>query len=560
MKIKALKSLSAILGIIIAAAALLSGFSITAFAETEMPSDVKFSVTIDNSGAEDPIEDVESVFFHYPYVYTTEVGDKGYRYRSEECKITQDPEKPNSYWFDGTLSEKINSLASDKKLDCYIYFYIGGRYIQSNTIEYKSSSDRMNFKVVNKTMTPDWEAGSIYNLGKPSSGYCSRVCNNGKIEPERYRSTIYLYVGGGKVPTPGGGAKDTKSVQLALMETFAGSSYDNTASKEIKWIVTTDETCPTSFKQKSDTSVCKVSKGKVTAVDEGDAYVWACRVDPNDKEKVSVDESCCIRICVENAPAKIEITDTSANDAKKISGIDLNVGESKKVYLKITSRIENGWLRKECDFKVTKGSEYISVTEGYDNFTVTALPVVLKDNKPVKAEVTVTSRYNTKKAKLKVTVSNGVVDFHEHEDHPYTIKPLQIIMSDQKQTVTISKDTLENCAVTSAEKHFHDYEDTTLRDMPMTDKPKVFVTTATTVTDSMVYKTGKKTTIKFSGTKSPSVSASYKDGAVTLKVKKGAAEEKGNVIIVYNTEKYLAIPYTISKTAPAESGTETPQS
>ncbi len=35
---------------------------------------------------------------------------------------------------------------------------------------------------------------------------------------------------------------------------------------------------------------------------------------------------------------------------------------------------------------------------------------------------------------------------------------------------------------------------------------------------------------------------------------------KRNGIIVYNTEKYLAIPYTISKTAPAESGTETPQS
>lgn len=535
MKIKALKPLSAMIGLWIAVSALLSGFNITAFAAEE-PSKVKFSLTITDSSAE--VSPITYAYFYHPYVYETEAGRKGSGIRSQSCLLTAVEGADGKYTFEGTLSEKINTLNSDGKMKCYLCIYYGesSRYLRSQTIEYAGESTEMQFKIdAAKSATPDWEKAYIYSFDDCYSSYVSRLDDTNTTP--RYTGSISVYLGGGKVKTLGGGQKNTQTKQLTLWETFAGEAINTTKSGQINWIVTKDETCPTSFRQKSDTSVCKVSKGKVTPVAAGSAYVWACRVDPNDATKVSVDESCCVEVYVREAPTKITLTESKSEDAAKITKLNMNIGETKKIYLNFESR-GDGYIYRDCTFEVTKGSEYISVSGSYDYFIVTALPKVFETNKPVKATIVVQSRYNTKKAKLSVTIGNDVVEVGKAE-------PLAITSSDSNQTLTIDAATLSGYITTSGKKYFP--EDETVSAMAMTGKPKVFVTSSADVTDDMVYKTANSgASIKFSGEKSRSVSASYKEGGISVKVKKNAPAESGNIIIVFNTEKYLAIPFTIS--------------
>lgn len=532
MKVKALKSLSVLIGIWIAVGALLSGLSITAFAAEE-PSKVKFSITItDVNGTPEPISG-GYVYLWYPYIHTSETGKTTSTIRTESCKVEAVSGTPGKYTFEGTLSEKINTLNSDGKKNCYIYFYYGEArvYVESAYVEYKDENTEMKFDVKVKAVTPGWKNGYIYSKDYPGSYYAYA-----KSGDEPYTGGFTLYANGGKLGTAGGGIKNTKTRELVLIENFYDTSCNTTQSKQISWIVTKEKVCPTSFKQLSDSSVCKVSKGKVTAVAPGTAYVWACRVDPNDKTKVSEDESCCLRVWVEDAPKSITLKESRAEDAPKLSKLNLSIGESKTVYMKFDGKTDD--IEKDCTFEVTKGSEYVSVSGAYGYFTVTALPTVLEKGKTVKATVVVQSQYSKAKAKLTITVGNEVVEVGKAE-------PLAITSSDANQALTIDAETINSYITTSGKKYFP--EDETISAMAMTGKPKVFVTSAPNVTDDMVYKTTSSgTSIKFSGTKSSSVSATYKDGVVSVKVKKNAPAESGNIIIVFSTKKYLVIPFTIS--------------
>lgn len=538
MKTKALKSLSAVIGIWIAVVSLLSGLSITAFAE-EQPSKVKFTLTVTDEN--DEPKTISYVYFRHPYVYTTETGRRDSSYRSEYVHVTPVAGSPGKYSFEGTLSEKINRL-SGTGLDCDVYFYYNygqfSRYISSRTINYTDENTIMEFSVTIKknmpAVTPDWKGGRIYSQSKPYHGYIGEV----EANDDPYVGSITLYASGGKLNTPGGGVNDTKTEQLALIEEF-GSEYCNTTeSKEIKWIVTKDQECPTEFTQKSDTSVCKVSKGKVTAVAAGNAYVWACRVDPDDPKKVSVGESACVHVYVYEAPKKLVLRLSRDEEEPTVSKTDLNIGESVRAYIGFEGKGE-GSVDKDYTYTVTKGSEYIAVSTAYDYFTVTALPTVFEKGKTVKATIQIQSKYSKAKAKLNLTIGNGVISTKSADT-------LQITSSGEAQTITLDAETIRGYITTAGKSHFN--EDETISTMETTDKPKAFTTSTTNVTEDLVYKTSKtgEVSVKFTGAKTTAVSASYKNGAVTVKVKKNAAAESGNIVIVYNNKRYLAIPYTIT--------------
>lgn len=534
MKTKALKSLSTIIGIWIAAVSLLSGLSITAFAE-ELPSKVKFTLTVtDENGEPDPIT---YVYFRHPYVYTSEVGTTKSSSREQSLRVTAVAGTSGKYTFEGTLSEKINSL-SGGTLSCSVNFYSNKlkRYVYSQSVAYIDENSVMEFKINvddASTMTPGWDEGRIYSQSKPYYGSVAYVKPG-----DSYMGMTILYAGGGKLNTAGGGFNDTKTEQLTLIETFNGEYCNTTESKEIKWIVTKDKVCPTSFSQKSDASVCRVSKGKVTAVAAGMAYVWACRVDPGDPKKVSVNESACVGVYVSEAPKKLVLRMSRDEEAPAVTKVDMNIGETVTAYIGFEGK-GTGSIDKNYTYTVTKGSEYIAVSDAYDYFTVTALPTVLEKNKTVKATIQIQSKYSKAKAKLNITIGNGVVAVGKAET-------LQITSSADAQTLTIDADTIKGYITTSGKRYFT--EDETISAMETTDKPSVFATSASAVNDEMVYKTSKNgdISIKFSGAKSSAVSASYKNGAVTVKVKKNAATENGNIIIVFNTKKYLVIPFTIS--------------
>lgn len=534
MRTKTLKALSAMIGIWVAAVSLLSGLSITAFAE-EQPSKVKFTLTVtDENGEPDPIT---YVYFSHPYVYTSEAGTTNSSRREQSLRVTAVAGTPGKYTFEGTLTEKINSLSSTT-FNCSVNFYSDKlkRYVYSQSVAYTDENSVMEFKVnINdaSTMTPGWEVGRIYSQSKPYHTYVAYA------EPgNSYSGTITLYASGGKLNTAGGGFNDTKTEQLALIETFDGEYCNTTESKEIKWIVTKDKICPTSFSQKSDTSVCKVSKGKVTAAAAGTAYVWACRVDPGDPKKVSLNESACVKVYVSEAPKKLVLRTSRDEEAPAVTKVDMNIGETVRAYIGFEGK-GTGSINKSYTYTVTKGSEYIAVSNAYDYFTVTALPTVLEKNKTVKATIQIQSKYSKAKTKLNITIGNGVVAVGKAET-------LQITSSADAQTLTIDAETIKSYITTSGKRYFT--EDETISTMETTDKPSVFATSASTVNDEMVYKTSKSgdISIKFSGAKSSAVSASYKNGAVTVKVKKNAAAENGNIIIVFNTKKYLVIPFTIS--------------
>ncbi len=584
MRLGILKRIAAVVtAVVLSLLSLTAGFSLPAFAADALTgSDVNFQVKISVNGQ--PLSGINSVRIEYPYIKITELGRKTTDWKYDYCGITETATK-GTYTFNGKVSEIINSTYSPQK-SCQLYAStVDARGIShsaySNYDYYEGSGNQMQF-IINFNFeepkrkdlkTPNWKTGAIYcfenctttiKSGNGEFYDYTQTCNTSKLSYEDQwedntidYNTIHVFANGGKVDTYGGAFKNTKVVQLTLWENFAGKLIDTTKSKQIKWIVTQEKKCPTSFKQKSYTKYCSVTGGKLTAVFPGESYIWACRVDPEDNKKVVEGETCCLRVVVHDAPVNVSAHRTPTDTAHKITKVDLNVGEVQPIYLNFASKNSRKTgiaPLKSCTVEVTQGSEYVGVCDsnfgsGYYSSKITDVDdscfyimglSTKKNGKPATARITVQSTYSSNRTQFTVNISNGIVEVQNPVD-PIVLK--RSVTSNQVKTLTAED--LSPYITTSAQKYFPD--DDTVSALPLTDKVKVFATTDQDITRDKVYQTNGRgvTSVKFKLKKSKYVTASFKDGELTLRVKKNPQPENGNIVIAFNNDQYLVLPYTL---------------
>ncbi len=580
-----LKRIAAVVtAVVLSLLSLTAGFSLSAFAaEALSGSDVNFQVKISVNGQ--PLSGINSVRIEYPYIKITELGEKNTETNYDYCGITETATK-GTYTFNGKVSEIINSTRGPQK-PCQLYATtVDARGMTQRAYSdydyYEGPDNQMvfvidfNFKEPKRKdlKTPNWKTGAIYcfenctttiKSGNGEFYDYTQTCTTSKLSYEDQwedntvdYNTIHVFANGGKVETYGGASKNTKVVQLTLWENFAGKLIDTTKSKQIKWIVTEEKKCPKSFKQKSYTKYCSVTGGKLTAVFPGESYIWACRVDPDDNKKVVEGETCCLRVVVHDAPVNVSAHRTPTDTAHKITSLNMNIGEVQPVYLNVASKNsrKTGKLPlKSCTVEVTQGSEYVGVCgsnfgiSGYYSSKITDMDdgcfyvmalSTKKNGKPSTARITVQSTYSSTKTQFTVNVSNGVVEVNSPAD-TITLKRA----ATSNQVTTLTAEDLDQYIITAAKKYFPDNDE--VNALPLTDKVKIFATTDQNITRDKVYQTNGKgvTSVKFKLTKSKYVTASFKDGELTLRVKRNPKSENGNIVIAFNNDQYLIIPYTI---------------
>lgn len=448
-------------------------------------------------------------------------------------------------------------------------------------------------------VTPDWDRARIYCFNDPECDGDPNLDSAKPLSGTRYTpdkgahrdldlKSVKLYANGGKVDNVVGTNDNTKTKQLTLWETFVGidaGTYDSTLSKQIAWIVTKDDKCPDNMKQKSDNSVVKVSKGKITAVAPGVAYVWACRVHPDDPTSVSTTESARVRVIVEDAPSKVVLTHEIPDDENAtvvpIKKEELGVGEIQRIYIYMESKTEK-IDSSQWRIEVTKGSEYLGVSyDGKDDTfsTRTVRPFrgdqhamffikglgVKPDGKATTAEVTLTNLYTGKKTKLRVNISNAVVETTQPVRGADDLSGLVVTSQRVKMSYALPHKTLNNYYKTSAQKYLVETDKNgnvsipskyaAIIDSPTSDKPQIIVTSDTDVTREMIFKDTKSgLQVNFTGTKSKTVTAKWESGFLKMDVKKDAAAEKGNIIIIFNKSHdmngVLIVPYQVTSADP----------
>lgn len=443
-------------------------------------------------------------------------------------------------------------------------------------------------------VTPDWERARIYCFNDPEYDDATPLSGTrydlykGAHRDLKIEKSVQLYANGGQVENIVGTKDNTKTKQLTLWETFTGvdaGTYDSTNSKQIAWIVTKDDKCPDNMKQKSDNSVVKVSKGKITAIAPGVAYVWACRVHPDDPTSVSTTESARVRVIVGDAPSKVVLThDIPDDDTATVVPIqkeELGVGEVKRIYIYMKSKTEK-IDSSQWRIEVTKGSEYLGVSYDGTSDTFSTRTVrpfrgdqhamfyikglgVKPDGKATTAEVTLTNLYTGKKTKLRVNISNAVVETTQPVRGDANLSDLVVTSQRVKMSYALSHKTLNNYYKTSAQMYLTQTDASgnvttpaqyaSLIDSPTSDKPQIIVTSDTDVTREMIFKDTKSgLQVNFTGTRSKTVTAKWETGFLKMDVKKDAAAEKGNIIIIFNKSHdmngVLIVPYQVTSADP----------
>lgn len=435
-------------------------------------------------------------------------------------------------------------------------------------------------------VTPDWERARIYCFNDPEYDNAEPLAGTiydlyEGAHPDIDLKSVQLYANGGQVESVVGTKYNTKTKQLTLWETFTGvdaGTYDSTTSKQIAWIVTKDDKCPNNMKQKSDNSVVKVSKGKITAIAPGVAYVWACRVHPDDPTSVSTTESARVRVIVGDAPSKVVLTHEIPDDENAtvvpIQKEELGVGEMQQIYIYMKSKTEK-IDSSQWRIEVTKGSEYLAVSydggantfsnktvkpfkgDQHASFFIKGLGIK-PDGKTTTAEVTLTNLYTGKKTKLRVTISNSVVQTIQPSRSDRNLSDLVVTSQRTKMSYALSHKTLNNYYMTSAQMYLtgtNSAKYAALIDSPTSDKPQIIVTSDTDVTREMIFKDTKSgLQINFTGTRSKTVTAKWETGFLKMDVKKDAAAEKGNIIIIFNKSHdmngVLIVPYQVTSADP----------
>lgn len=538
-----------------------SGFHVSISKAESQPSYLSLTINmIDKNG--DPMEFDDLLYLQYSFGYTSEVGNQGSGSTSQAIVLSGSGVK-GTYTWEGKVREKIKENSR---------IYLRGSTRKTGTfysIEspiYKENEKNYSFtvKVAKHDGTEDWKSAALFaESDLREYGYISR------FQHETKRQNSYTIWAGGKARTLQNGLSEKSStVQFLLREIFdpigAGDVYMNsTKSRQIVWIATRDNKCPTSSKQKSDTSVVKVSKGKVTAVAPGVAYVWACRVSPSDKNLVQVDETASVRITVHNAPSRISLTD-APDSLTPISKLDIGVGERKPIYIKTESK--NGEPSNNINYyiRVTEGIKYIavndeestddldflpSVTTTKDKFYIKALNYDTSKKKPVKAKIVVSNIESGREVTLNVTVNNGIVKVANESDidkliFTYDYAPQTTIVDSEQIARYTSTSAIENIIVAEGMRNPFANE-------PTTDTPKVFAASGARPTIDQIIKDGK---ISFSANKSNYVTVKYnkKGNYITIKTKnkKKIAQESGYIIAAYNADSngngILMIPYEIN--------------
>lgn len=566
--------------LIFAAISAFAGLDLTAYAANGSP--IKVKVTVSFEGFEEPDTDYEpqTVYVHYYYDYVTSLGHSSGGDRTDYFSLSK--EADGTY----TAAGNLNELVSNTRKSCYASLYYKGTRFSSETVQYMDGNTVLNVTVTirpDSFVTPNWNCGKIYSFDEPDS-YPSCVGEvHRKDKVLDYCGRVVLYANGGSVANPVGTKDNYKSKQLTLWETFEGDddgTYNSTTSRQIAWIVTKDDKCPAEMKQKSDLSVVKVSKtGKISAIAPGTAYVWACRVDPNNPSKVSTTESAHVKVTVYDAPTKVVLTQRlpiGEEAVVPLKSLDLGIGEKKKIYLYMESKI-NVLDHSKWKIEVTKGSEYVGISatgredtftdhvtntiKGQNNYFYIKADNMNMDGKMSKATVTITNLYTGKNVKLNVNVNNCVVSTTQPVRGDEAFSELFASSPLARTSYVVPNNILSDYYKTSAQQNLVKTDDAGNEVIPKeyetlihsftTDKPKIYVTSDETVTKDMIFSETKNgLTVKFTGVRSNSVSASWQSGYLKVDIKKNAAAEKGNIILVFNTSHgengYLVIPYQVT--------------
>lgn len=549
-----------IIGIFFCITLLITGIGFNAAISKAAQNGSYLSLTINIIDKDDnPIEYEESLRLIYSFSYTSEAGNKGTNTTYQSIVLSGSAIK-GTYTWKGNVKEiiKPNSII-------YLEGYTRktGNFSSIERLEYTENKTNYSFtvKVAKHEGTEDWESGVIYAESDfDSYGSVSRFQWDND-----YQGHYTLWAGGGRRSLPNGLNNYNNSIQFWLRETFdplgSGTIYMNsTKSRQIVWIATTDNKCPTSSKQKSDTSVVKVRGGKVTAVAPGTAYIWACRISQNDKQKVQVNETASVCISVRNAPSSISLTDLS-NSETPLKKLNMGVGEKKSVYINSESKKGDVSYGISYYIRVTKGSNYIgvydedstdefdfvpSITTTSNTFYIKALDYNAQKRKPVNATIVVSNIESGKTAALQVTINNGIVEVANESN----IEKLIFNANASPQRKTISSKEISNYVTPSALKYVTVPEGTInpFINEPTTDNPKVFVASGAKPSIDQIINKGK---IKFSGNKSKNITARYVNTTLTIAAKKNSAQESGYVILAFNPNSsgngILMIPYEIKQ-------------
>lgn len=585
---------------VITAVSVFAGLDLTVFAAGGSPINITVTVVKEGFPAEIESEiDLESVKFSYKYDQKSLLDHPDSESKTEDIAL-----KKNA---DGTYSgsKTLYELVSTSYNTCYISKSLSGDgWSSSARSDSKIYAETMNFTLTFKyvedkpRITPNWESGKLYCFDKISTTTVGSVRYDTEKGSVPSLGSVSLYANGGPVENIVGTKDNYKTKQLTLIEEFDGEdggTFDSTKSKQIAWIVTKDDKCPTEMKQKSDNSVVKVSKGKITAIASGEAYVWACRVDPNDpeKKKVSTTESARTRVYVYDAPGKTVLTlrETIGEEYPvPVRKIDLGIGEVSQIYIYMESNGEKLDYSK-WRISVTKGSEYVGVSSsGYGDSFSSSFTESFKgedvgsffvkaqnmnmNGKPTKAVVTATNLYTGKKMTLNITVDNFVVSVTQPLRGDPALSELIVPSPLTKTSYPVPNGVLRNYYKTSAQANLIKKDEagndvipkkfeTIIRSLP-SDKPQIIVTSDENVTRDMIFKETKGgLTVQYTGTRSKTVTASWDMGYLKVNVNKLAAAEKGNIIIIFNKSHdmngVLIVPYQVTSADPTNV-TDTPKS
>lgn len=276
-------------------------------------------------------------------------------------------------------------------------------------------------------------------------------------------------------------------------------------------------------KDKNAESIAKASikkDGKVTinaGKNAGTVYIWVydLRADKTVVDMIS------IKVNVSAASYKLALySDAECTTVAKTGAV--TVGETKELYF--TSLADKtGTLTTEATFTATvdqKSANYVECTVEGNKITLNSLSLdSAKPGKTVKAKITIQCDQNRKKANYTLTLVNPVTEVKPQ----FTSENTVIAVKNDKLTFDINPVTeLENTATTAS--------------------CKILVTTNEPVADTK----GKVTS-----TKAKCVSASYKNGTVTLK---RTSAGSCYIYAVYNSEK---VPTILLLASVAEDGTVT---
>lgn len=276
-------------------------------------------------------------------------------------------------------------------------------------------------------------------------------------------------------------------------------------------------------KDKNAESIAKASikkDGKVTinaGKNTGTVYIWVydLRADKTVVDMIS------IKVNVSAASYKLALySDAECTIVAKTGAV--TVGETKELYF--TSLADKtGTLTTEATFTATvdqKSANYVECTVEGNKITLNALSLnSAKSGKTVKAKITVQCDQNGKKANYTLTLVNPVTEVKPQ----FTSENTVIAVKNDKLTFDINPVTeLENTATTAS--------------------CKILVTTNEPIADTK----GKVTS-----TKAKCVSASYKNGTVTLK---RTSAGSCYIYAVYTSEK---VPTILLLASVAEDGTVT---